>query len=251
MTIGQTSISLRPVKALLGMLSDGARNVDILSRKASAAVDAGRLVFGDQRLCGVAPDSDDDVLTFLGMSLYQGIKEPETSAARYAADDMVSILHVGRGWASLKAGTPVSGRPVYCYVGATTADRGMVGVDAETDYVKVPGCYFTGNVETTGDDVAEIELQGFGGAEGPQIVTGVLAAGTCTLSNIVVTASTRIIPVSSTVVTGSTNVGELMHLKASDVVGGVGVGSAVIQMLGDDGAVDADAAGTFVAFVFN
>lgn len=79
-----------------------------------------------------------------------------------------------------------------------------------------------------------------------QVVRGVvLAAGMAVVAaGITVTALTRVFVVSQAVITGSVNVGTFAHLVASNVVGAPGVGAVTINLLGDDGAVDADAAGT-------
>ena len=85
-----------------------------------------------------------------------------------------------------------------------------------------------------------------------QFVTGTLVGGTCTVTvgaNQAVTALTKAFPIPAAVITGSTNFGSLAHLIASNVVGGSGVGQVVIRALGNDGAQDVDAAGTFHAFL--
>ena len=85
-----------------------------------------------------------------------------------------------------------------------------------------------------------------------QVAGGTFAAGTATIAaGIVVTASTDAFVVMSAVITGSTNVGTVAHLKASNVAGGAGVGAVTLNILGDDGAVDADAAGAFRVLLVN
>lgn len=85
-----------------------------------------------------------------------------------------------------------------------------------------------------------------------QLASGTFVSGTATISTgIVVTADTVAIPVNTAAVTGSTNVGTPHHLKASNSVGGAGVGSIVMQMLGNDGAIDTDAAGAFSVLLIN
>lgn len=87
-----------------------------------------------------------------------------------------------------------------------------------------------------------------------QVVTGTLVAGTATVTvgaGQAVTALTRAFPTPSAAITGTTNFGGLAHIFASNVVGGSGVGQVVINALGDDGAIDVDAAGTFAAILIN
>lgn len=85
-----------------------------------------------------------------------------------------------------------------------------------------------------------------------QVAGGTFAAGTATINTgITVTASTDAFVVMSAVVTGSVNVGCFAHLKASNVVGGAGVGAVTLNILGDDGAVDGDAAGAFRVLLIN
>ncbi len=85
-----------------------------------------------------------------------------------------------------------------------------------------------------------------------QIATGTIASGEATINtNIVVTANSYVLPIPTANVTGSTNFGSLANIRASNQVGGAGVGSVLIRGLGNDGAKDADAAGAFVAFIIN
>ena len=85
-----------------------------------------------------------------------------------------------------------------------------------------------------------------------QIATGTIASGEATINtNIVVTASTYVLAMPTANVTGSTNFACLSNTRASNSVGGAGVGSVLIRALGSDGAKDADAAGAFVAFIIN
>jgi len=91
------------------------------------------------------------------------------------------------------------------------------------------------------------------GANTPfQVAGGTFVDGTATISaGIIVTANTDAFVVMSAVVTGSTNVGGVAHLKASNVVGGAGVGEVVLNILGADGLLDADAAGAFRVLLVN
>ncbi len=77
-----------------------------------------------------------------------------------------------------------------------------------------------------------------------QAVNATLASGTITISTgITVAANSEVIPLLIGALTGTTNFGSLGELKASRVNGAPGVGTVVIQAYGDDGALDADAAG--------
>ena len=85
-----------------------------------------------------------------------------------------------------------------------------------------------------------------------QVAGGTFASGTATINaGIVVTANTDAFVVMSAVITGSTNVGGIAHLKASNSVGGAGVGAVTLNVLGADGAVDSDAAGAFRVLLIN
>lgn len=85
-----------------------------------------------------------------------------------------------------------------------------------------------------------------------QVAGGTFASGTATISTgITVTASTDAFVIMSAVVTGSTNVGCPAHLKASNVAGVPGTGEITLNILGNDGAVDADAAGAFRVLLVN
>ena len=129
---------------------------------------------------------------------------------------------------------------------ASTAGGALVGLaDA--------GTYFT-------TDNAEAALPqpgaiiSLGGITKLQLVTGTFVSGLCTVTvgaNQAVTAATRAFPIMQAVVTGSTNVGMLTHMFASNVVGGNGVGQVLFRVLGNDGATDVDAAGAFAAILIN
>lgn len=85
-----------------------------------------------------------------------------------------------------------------------------------------------------------------------QLISGTFVAGECVINaGIIVTAASRAVIVASAAITGSVNVGCLAHIIASNVVGGAGVGAITLRVLGDDGAVDADAAGTFHGWLYN
>lgn len=82
------------------------------------------------------------------------------------------------------------------------------------------------------------------GAPSMQAVDATLALGTITISTgITVASDSEVIPLQIGAITGSTNFGSLRELKASRVNGAPGVGTVVIQAVGNDGALDADAAG--------
>lgn len=244
--INQTSVTNDPVKALVGQFADNGPR-DVISIPASAAVDAGRVLVGTST-CAHPSSAASLQTTMLGISVYEPLKEPETTDARFAAGDMVPIARAGRVWARAKVATlPTRGAPVYVYIGATTADRGMVSAVAAADYVQVPGLAFTGKTETTGDDVFEIQI-GDMVPRDIQIVTGTLVAGVANVTARV-TSQSRAVPIPSAAITGSVNFASLAHIKASDVLGAAG--TLRISALGSDGAVDTDAAGTFFAVVFD
>lgn len=84
-----------------------------------------------------------------------------------------------------------------------------------------------------------------------QAVNATLAAGTVTInSGITVSAASEVVPVLIGALSGTTNFGQLGELKASRVNGAPGVGTVVIQAYGDDGALDADAAGAIRVLIF-
>lgn len=91
-----------------------------------------------------------------------------------------------------------------------------------------------------------------GGVSRIQVAGGTFASGTATINaGITVTAATDAFVIMSANVTGSINVGCLAHIKASNVVGAPGVGAVTLRILGNDGAVDADAAGAFRVLLVN
>jgi hypothetical protein len=85
-----------------------------------------------------------------------------------------------------------------------------------------------------------------------QIAGGTFASGEMVISaGIVVTADTDAFVIMSEIITGSSNVGGIAHLKASNQVGAAGVGSVTLNILGADGAKDADAAGAARVLLIN
>jgi hypothetical protein len=85
-----------------------------------------------------------------------------------------------------------------------------------------------------------------------QLASGTLVAGTATIATgITVTAATRAFPIPSATITGSANFGSLSHPIASNVAGAPGVGAITVRALGNDGALDADAAGAFHVLLAN
>jgi hypothetical protein len=88
-------------------------------------------------------------------------------------------------------------------------------------------------------------------APGMQAVNATLALGTITISTgITVAADSEVVPLQIGAITGSTNFGSLRELKTSRVAGAPGVGTVVIQAVGNDGALDADAAGAIRVLIF-
>lgn len=83
-----------------------------------------------------------------------------------------------------------------------------------------------------------------------QITTTSVTNGVGTKNTgIVVTANTYVIPIPLAAITGSTNVGPLAHIKASDVVGAADTGSVTINVLSSAGSTDTDAACASVLLV--
>lgn len=89
------------------------------------------------------------------------------------------------------------------------------------------------------------------GAPSMQATNATLASGTITISTgITVAANSEVAPLQIGAITGSTNFGSLRELKASRVNGAPGTGSVVIQAVGNDGALDVDAAGAIRVLIF-
>lgn len=88
------------------------------------------------------------------------------------------------------------------------------------------------------------------GAPIMQAVNATLAAGTVTISSgLTIAANSEVLPLQIGAIAGSTNFGSLRELKASRVVGAPGTGAVVIQAVGNDGALDVDAAGAIRVLV--
>jgi hypothetical protein len=139
--------------------------------------------------------------------------------------------------------------------GGTIANGDPITADADGRAVKAgPDDTVIGHAMEAGaaDEIGSVLLGGNpqGGLSGAQVVTGTLAAGTCTIAaGITVTAATRAFPTPTAAITGTVNFGGLAHKFADNVAGAPGVGAVTIIALGDDGAQDADAAGTFQALL--
>jgi hypothetical protein len=77
-----------------------------------------------------------------------------------------------------------------------------------------------------------------------QAVNATLASGTITINTgITVAANSEVIAYPKGAITGSTNFGCVRELVASRVAGAPGVGTLVIEAVGNNGALDSDAAG--------
>lgn len=84
-----------------------------------------------------------------------------------------------------------------------------------------------------------------------QAVNATLASGTVTINTgITVASNSEVVPVLIGALSGTTNLATVGELKASRVNGAPGVGTVVIQAYGDDGAIDADAAGAIRVLIF-
>lgn len=147
----QLTYNLEPPKALPGMFADtGARKT--LSRAASVALNAGIFVAGDETVAHPPASASDVSTDVLGVSVADLMaREPATPS--YAVYDAVPVLETGTIWVSLLGSAdPGANDPVYCYRGATAADRGKVTQDyAHSSVTLVSGAYFTGRVTDDGD----------------------------------------------------------------------------------------------------
>lgn len=148
-------------------------------------------------------------------------------------------------------------RPMKNSAGLDAVTQAHVGkpffiVDDDTVACRSNGTRSPGGIIAAVDSEGVWCVAGFGvnpsdlAGQGIQQISGTLVAGTCTINaGIFVTAASRAVVIPSANITGTTNFGELAHIIASNVAGIPGAGSIVIRALGDDGALDADAAGTF------
>lgn len=129
---------------------------------------------------------------------------------------------------------------------ATSAGAGLIGI------LDSAGAITGTTVETGLAEIAAILSPG--GVTKIQVVTGTFVSGLCTVTvgaGQTVTAASKAFPCMSAVITGSSNVGGIAHMIASNVVGGSGVGQLLFRVLGSDGTTDVDAAGLFAAIVIN
>jgi len=147
------------------------------------------------------------------------------------------------------------GLPVYWDSTANAAvNTDNSGVNAYLgDLVRVPSTTVVHvDVRMSNSLRAALQAQVDGlGAPSLQAVNATLASGTITISTgITVAANSEVVPVLIGAITGSTNFASLSELKASRVNGAPGVGTVVIRALGNDGAIDADAAGAIRVLIF-
>lgn len=146
------------------------------------------------------------------------------------------------------------GRPVFLADNNTAALTDGSGTRPYAGICK--GLASDGRVLVEMSEAISIALKTLGVSAGAvsriQVATGTITAGACTINTgIVVTATTFGIAIPTANITGSTNVGTMAFIDASKVAGAAGVGSVLFRVLGDDGAVDADAAGSLIAILFN
>src|SRR5436190_23035511 len=106
--IPQVTYNTRPALAFAGQLGDiGSGAKDIESRAATVALDCGVFVVADTPATAAGdargtarcklPTGAGDIVTakLLGVSCYQAIKAPSSSATRFAAKDEVPVLKKG------------------------------------------------------------------------------------------------------------------------------------------------------------
>lgn len=114
-------------------------------------------------------------------------------------------------------------------------------------YLTNAGAIVIGTTELTFSQVADTASD----LVSLQAVNATLVAGTATIATgITVAADSEVVPVIIGALSGTTNFGGVGELKASRVAGAPGVGTVVIQAYGDDGAIDADAAGAIRVLIF-
>lgn len=155
-----------------------------------------------------------------------GVRPGTRLMANSAGDDAITQAHVG-GLAFI-----VDDATVACRSAGTRSPAGRI--------VKVTSAGVFVSVGMSAGMPASL------GSLGMQTISGTLVAGACTISTgITVTAASRALVTPSAAITGSTNFAGLAHITASNVAGVPGTGSILIRALGDDGAIDSDAAGTF------
>lgn len=113
-------------------------------------------------------------------------------------------------------------------------------IDANDPIGQRPGVY----VELDGPVDASSLAALASSAPGMQAVNATLVAGTATINTVITVGATSEVTVNPTGnITGSTNFASCHEKLASRVNGGPGVGTLVVEALGSDGLIDADAAG--------
>lgn len=154
---------------------------------------------------------------------------------------------------SMPAGGALATGSVLRATGPATAAYGQVDL-ADTDAVtgELPGANQALAVAAgtqgaiTGADKTHINA-----TMATQVTTGTLVAGTATINTVItVAANSEVVAYPDGAIAGSTNFGCLQELRASRAAGGPGVGTIVIQAVGNDGLIDADATGAFHALIF-
>lgn len=148
----------------------------------------------------------------------------DAQSSASAADD---VLVPDEGGGRYLASKTVDGTEAIAAAAAAQADATQALADAATAQAAAEAAQETAD--------ASVSMQA---------VDATLVAGTVTInSGIVVATNSEVDAWPTGAITGSTNFACVRELKASRVNGADGVGTVVIQALGNDGALDSDAAG--------
>jgi hypothetical protein len=166
--------------------------------------------------------------------------------ASTAGAGLIGILDTGNYYAATTVEAALA--EVVTDLAATTATNGASRIGIQDAAGIIAGT----TVETALAELAAIVSPG--GVTKIQVVTGTFVSGLCTVTvgaGQAVTAATKAFPCMSAVITGSTDVGGIAHIIASNVVGGSGVGQVLFRVLNSAGGTDVDAAGLFAAILIN
>lgn len=192
--------------------------------------------------------ADGDLLWAQGTAVVDAAAARATSQHINKGIDENAMAQIMRDAVDSVQATNDAAAPTSANLAATTAGKGaaLVGIQDAAALIAAT------TVEGALAELAAALVAG--GITKLQLVTGALVSGLCTVTvgaGQVVTAATRALPIPMAAITGSTNFGSLSQVFASNVAGASGVGQIFIKALGNDGATDVDAAGTFAALLIN
>lgn len=128
--MSQTSVSINLAAAVEGLIADGAKGQDFISKIAEEALEAGRVVVAGTDIDQAAlPASAADLNAAWGVTCYRAGKEAPDSVA---AGEVPYIMRSGRVWMLAEDAIAANANPFVRHVAGVGESLGRIRSDADT-----------------------------------------------------------------------------------------------------------------------